>query len=327
MSNNTFLNRKRLNLSLSNRSSYKSQDVKKATVHSLMKTPIYHVPSIYPFDPSMLGFSVPYMHAENVPYQIHEKFVVLDSLDRDVIYDKNPYVFNINIDPVIRNVKYIGIDNVILPYLNELQAEELDPSSNTAIVSAIDASINEISIDSSFNIVGKNIQICNLVKNGGSWEINYTEDGDPSVVFRIVKTNSISMYRYFVNNRYVSHKVIFLQFDNIVCNLIKTLNQISSCVQLYPKKIIADSLWFNIKKDIIVFKNTEMVNIPKINIRFIDDDGNILTFPNLDYSITTNKYSNTPYSSPKYYIRHPLYTKWQVHVVFKFGVVEPFIKS
>lgn len=327
MSNNNFLNRKKFNLNLMSRSTYKAQDVKKASIHSFMKVPINHVVSEYSYNPNQLGYSVPYMHDKNIPYLIDEKNVIIDSLDRDILLYNNPYDMIINIDPTIKTVKYINIDNIILPYMYELINEQLVTSTYTSLISAIDASRNTIKIDTNITIDGRNIQICNYILEGNNWDINFTQNSDNTTVFRIIKNTSTTVFKYSINSSYITNKVIFLQLDNVPCSCLSTSSQLSNVVQLYPKKIIADSLWFNIKKNTIIFKNNDITNISKLKLRFIDDDGNILSIYNLDNTVITNKYSTTSYSSPKYYIRHPLYSKWQVHIVLKFGTVQPFIKK
>jgi hypothetical protein len=309
-----------------NRSSYKAQDVKKATVHSFMKIPIAHVPSSYMFDPSQLGFSVPYLHS-NIPYLIHEKQVIIDSLDRDVAVYKNPYDMVVQVDPLIKTVKYISIDNIVLPYVYELVCEVLDASIYASLVSALDASMNTLAIDDDVTVAGRNIQICNLVRNGTDWDINYTENKVPTTVFRITKGVTTIMVKYTYGTKYISNKLVLLQIDQMEPRFLSTSTLQTKAIQLYPKKIIADSLSFKIKNDSVVLKNHDIINISKLNIKCIDEDGNLLQIPNLDEVTVTDKYSTNPYSSPKYYIRHPLHSKWQVHLVFKFGTIEPFLQK
>jgi hypothetical protein len=291
-----------------------------------MKVPISHVPSVYPYDPLQLGMSVPYLHSKSVPYLIDEKQIIIDSHDRNITIYKNPYNMVIDIDPKIKTVKYVTIDNIVLPYLYELIAEPQSVGSYSTLISAIDASANVLSKDMETTIGGKTIQICNYTIDGIYWDINYTENRDNTTVFNINKRNN-TVIKYYIGSSYISNKVIFLQVNEIKANLVSTSSLDNNTIQLYPKKIIADSLWFKIKRDSIVLKNNEVMTVSKLSIRFIDDNNVTLQVYNLDYTTTTDKYNTNTYSSPKYYIRHPLYPKWQVHLVLKLGVIEPFIKK
>jgi hypothetical protein len=310
-----------------NRSGYKAVDIKKATIHSFMKSPISHVSSMYPFNPNQIGFSVPYFHDTDIPYELHENNVIVDSLDRDMTTYRNPYELVFDIDPVIKNVKYINIENVILPYLYELVSQVEVTSNYTSIINAIDASRNQLFINTDVNIAGRNIQICNFVLQGTNWEINYTENKVPTTVYKITKNSSTQVIKYTIGNSYISNKVIFFQIDNIDNHSLATTSSLSDKIQLYPKKIISNSVWFDIKRRSIVFKNSETKSVSRLRITFIDDDSNKLTVPNLDYTVTTGKYDASAYSSPKYYIRHPLHSNWQVHLFLQFGQVQPFIKQ
>lgn len=327
MSNNNFLNRKTIKLNLMNRSGYKATDIKNATIHSFMTTPIHHISSVYPFNPYQLGFSIPYMHSNEVTYQIHENNVIIDSLDRDTGFYKNPYELVFDIDPVIKDVKYINIENIILPYLYELVSKVEITLEYTSIINAIDASRNQLLINTDINIAGKNIQICNFILQDSNWEINYTENKVPTTVYKITKNSSTQVIKYTISNTYISNKVIFLQINQINNHSLATTSSISDKIQLYPKKIIADSLWFNIKHRSIVFKNNEVIHVSKLHITFVDDDNNKLMVPNLDDTVVTGKYDTSAYSSPQYYIRHPLHSKWQVHLFLQFGQIQPFIKT
>lgn len=309
-----------------NRSGYKSTDIKKASIHSFMTTPIDHITSVYPFNPNQLGFSIPYLH-NNVSYEIHENNVIIDSLDRDVSIDKNPYQLSFDVSPVIKNVKYINIENIILPYLYELIPQVEITSNYTSIINAIDASRNQLIVDTDVTIAGKNIQICNFILQNNNWEINYTENKVPTTVYGIIKNSSTQVIKYSIGNNYISNKVIFLQIDNVSNHSLATTSDISDKIQLYPKKIIADSLWFNIKNRSIVFKNNDITSVSKLRVKFVDDDGNLLSVPNLDYTVITGKYDTSTYSSPKYYIRHPLHSKWQVHIFLQLGGLEIYIKK
>lgn len=336
MSSNNFLNRKKLDLNLMNRGSYKRSDVRKSVTHPFMKSAVSHVPSDFPYNPSQLGLYLPYLHTNNVPYQFHEHQVVIDSFDRDFTVYPNPYKFSVKFgvsspSPTIpysnvNNVKYISIDNVILPYKYELLREDI--SNNTTLINAIDVSKNVLSINTSVTIASKNIQICNLVVNGAEWEINYTENNNTDTVYHIIKKTTSTSYRYTIGSNKVLPKLISIKIDNMASYILSTNNKSPPIIQLYPKKIIADSLWFNIKKNLIVFKNSETSTVKKLDIGFIDNDFNDLNMAHLDTTIKTDKYTDASYySSPAYYIRHPCHTKWQTHLTLKLGTIEPYIKT
>jgi hypothetical protein len=335
---NNFLNRKKLDLNLLNRDGYKKSDAKKTLVHSFMKSPVSHVPSVFPYNPNQLGFAVPYMHAKQVPYELHEQHVFVDSADRNIATNPSPYKLNVRFGindyslvvphPPPKHVKYINIDNVILPHLYELNSESIanDVSFNSSITAFI--SSDQIAINGEYTVGTKVIQVCNLqVASNGDWNINYTENRVNTTVYNVVK-NGVTYItsRYTIGSSYASKKTVYMKIDNIKSNLLST-NQYELFQQLYPKKIISDSLWFNIKKGNTVFRNGSLPNMSKLDISFVDEFGNLLQIYNLDFTATSDKYADkNAYASPTYYIRHPLHKKWQSHVTLKIGVVHPYLQ-
>lgn len=335
---NNFLTRKKLDLNLINRDGYKKSDVKKTHVHPFMKSPITHIPSVFPYNPDQLGFYIPYLHDKNTPYEIHEERIFIDSADRDAAVNPNPYQMNVKFGvndtnlvvsyPPVKNIKYINVDNIILPYLFELKRESIaNDTSFNALLNA-DISNGLIAVNGEYTVSNTLIQVCNLkVASASNWEINYTKNRDKTTVFNVIKSNNtFASYKYTVDSSYVSKKTIYLKLDNIESNLLST-SQKDAFQQLYPKKIIANSLWFNIKKSNIVFKTNNLLSISKLDISFVDDTGNTLKLYNLDYSTTTGKYTDKSlFSSPDYYLRHPLHKRWQSHITLKLGIVDPFLK-
>ena len=81
-----------------------------------------------------------------------------------------------------------------------------------------------------------------------------------------------------------------------------------------------------------IFRFSELGNIKKLTISFRDNLGNQLSIDNLNTAdwvkinpndeIINGKVS---LKSPSVYIRHPLYTNYQNHILFKIGLIKPEI--
>jgi vesicle coat complex subunit len=117
-------------------------------------------------------------------------------------------------------------------------------------------------------------------------------------------------------------KIIYLkitQFNNH--NLLISNDNLTYFIPLCSNKIINNKKRYNKNIRNIIFKNTNLPIINKLEIKFTDYNDNKLNINNLDYNINNN------IRDPNNYIRHPKNDLWQSHIVLKIGTIEPFVHN
>jgi len=317
---NNFLNRKKFNLDSFYNNSYKVISSRKSLIHPYLKTYINHIN--INIDSDYINYNnlgiINNINNKNINYNIIENTIIIDS--KDTSYNNsfnlnvyfNPYdTNNLTISKLnIKNIKYIEIVNILLPINNLIKTEIVN---NNELNQYINDNINILNIN---NIFDTDKHIDNIYINNNDWEINYSISINDNKYYSIEKNNNIYKtfeYKKTFSNVY-NDKIIYLkisQFDNH--NLISSNDNINYLIPLCSNKIINNKKIYNKNIRSIIFKNTNLPIINKLEIKFTDYNDNQLSIHNLDKNINTK--------TSKSYIRHPNNDIWQTHIVLKVGKV------
>ena len=319
---NNFLNRKKFNLDSFYNNSYKEDSCRKSLIHPYLKTYTNHINiDIKPeyINYNNLGF-INNINNKNINYYIFEETIIIDSKDTSYnnCFNLNVYfnpcdLNNLTISKInIKNIKYIGIVNILLPIYNLIKTEIVN---NNELNQYINDNINILNINNSFD-TDKHIDNIYINNNDNYWEINYSILTNDNKYYSIEKKNNIYKtfeYKKIFSNVY-NDKIVYLkisQFNNH--NLITSNNNINYLIPLCSNKIMNNKKRYykNIRN--IIFKNSNLPIINKLEINFTDYNDNKLNINNLDKNINIKTNKN--------YIRHPNNDLWQTHIVFKIGIV------
>lgn len=346
-SSNNFLNRRKLNINLFNKGSYTSKNAKKILVHPMLIKQNIILESKYSDTNNLdvLGFYIPlsdYQKQKEVINEIIEYNMIIDNLDRDKNVYKNPLKFKIIMDPLntdpepyilrnkLKNIKYIEIKDVSLPLnINLLKKEIL---LDIDLINYFET--NTIIRDNEYDYQESKLQICNYIKKDNeNWEINYTINKNKEIVYSTGKKNNIKFhYQYQLNDNSISYgKNIYLNMKGLSNPYILGTNNNYDSILLSPKKIRNENILFNIKRDLIVYKNTNLESLSSVTISFTNEFGKELNILNLDNEVSNDKYcicgDEPKYSCSCYYLRHPYNIKWQCYILLKIGVYKLDIKT
>lgn len=325
---NNFLNRKKFNLDSFYNNSYKEVSVscRKSLIHPYIKTYINHIN--IDIDPDYINYNnlgiVNNINNinNNINYNIIENIIIIDS--KDTSYN-NSFNLNVYFNPCdinnltisklnIKNIKYIEIVNILLPIYNLIKTE-ID--NNNELNQYINNNINILNIN---NIFDTDKHIDNIYINNNEWEINYSISINDNKYYSIEKNNNIYKtfeYKKIFSNVY-NDKIIYLkisQFNNH--NLISSNDNINYLIPLCSNKIKNNNKKYNKNIRNIIFKNSNLPIINKLEIKFSDYNDKQLSIHNLDKNINIK--------TNKSYIRHPNNDIWQTHIVLKIGTIEYFI--
>lgn len=319
---NNFLNRKKFNLDSFYNSSYKPDSCKKSLIHPYLKNYINHInldiSSNY-INYNNLGF-INLIKNNNINYNIIENTITIDSKDSKYI---NPFILSVYFNTTdinclsisklnIKNIKYIDIINVYLPIYTLIKN---DIENNDNLNEYINNNISNLKIN---NLFDTNKYIDNIFINNNDWEINYSYN---LKYYSIEKNNNIyKTYEYLKKYSSVSNdKIIYMkikQFNNH--NLIISNDNINYLISLQSNSFINNKKKFNKINRSIIFKNSNLPIINKLDIEFTDSNDKKIIFNFIDNNVTNKTNIN--------YIRHPKNDLWQSHIVLKVGIIETFIK-
>lgn len=318
---NNFLNRKKYNLDSFYNNSYKEVSSRKSLIHPYLKTYTNHIN--IDIKPDYINYNnlgiINNINNTNINYYIFEETIIIDSKDTSYnncfnlnVYFNSNDVNNLAISKInIKNIKYIGIVNILLPIYNLIKKEIVN---NNELNIFINDNINILNIN---NIFDTDKHIDNIYINDNNWEINYSIlINDNKYYYSIEKNNNI--YKTFEYNKIFSNvyndKIIYLkisQFNNH--NLMTSNNNINYLIPLCSNKIKNNKKKYNKNIRSIIFKNSNLPIINKLEINFTDYNDNKLNINNLDKNINIKTNNN--------YIRHPKNDLWQTHIMLKVGTV------
>jgi len=278
--------------------------------------------------------------------QIEEHDINLFSGDRDISINTNPLNFSVWLNPgntrtksflprVFKNVKYINFEHIIFPRF--IQLNKFTTSSDiSANIYSSDMSNNllSITIDSDINsLIDINIvyQICNIIKTNLVTEINFTVNYDTNVIYTFIYNNQNKSYKL---DKYIpvctksNSAIQYICIQPTNNKFIYNTKSINIFRQVYPKLNPYSDLFYAIKKSFIVYKNTDLLNIYKFDIKLLDSNYQPIIIQNLDINADINckckcniEIEDVKYSCKCYYLRHPLYEGFQLELFLKLGVL------
>lgn len=275
------------------------------------------------FNPTDTTIS-PYINRKGLHYI---KYILIDNIRLPLYYTLTRT--SVEIDNIILSIIDTNITNTF--NLNNLSGNQLQFTLNR---------IQNIYSNKEYEIeVGeselKKFQVCNFTyTDNNNWECNYTINLDNSKVYSFVrKLGSNTLVYYSVSNelRLDNANMIYLQIKELNTNNITTDNTLSFYAPLYPKKItknINPMIQLDCKKNLKIYKDTNLQNIDKLSLCFYDNNFNKLTNNFLDNTVNQNTRlctcspENIKYSCPCYYLRHPMNPQWAVNMLFKVGGYE-----
>ena len=251
------------------------------------------------------------------------------------------------------NIRYIKMETAVLPVKYYILRSDI--STNT-ITSSPD--YLPISIQNLFNreLPKTNTQITD---NNIIWVIIYAETNANSKIIVYtqlitdismnmetcyeciysINNSTYTIYKYVLSNRSIGddkYTILYLNDINDISNFSTNKNLANAFNILYPDLIQANSLYVDCSYVEKIYKYSNLGNIEKILINLTDSLGKQLTtnliaqddrlsnFDSITCTCTTdsNGNINRDYKCICTYFRHPRYTKFQVNLTFKFGIIE-----
>lgn len=290
-----------------------------------------------------------YKHIDNNFFrdvQVEEHDVNLFSGDRDISVNANPLNFTVWLSPgatrtksflprVFKNVKYMSFEHVIFPkYIKLNKYNGSTDTSANIFITDISNSIQSLKINGDItSSIDQNIsyQICNIQNSGLKTYVNFTVNFCTDNSWELIYDNQTFekiLNKYIPsltsgNSNYIQHICIQPTNNRFLFN---TAN-ISEFRPLFPKLNTKSDLFYAIKKTYVVYKNSDLLNIYKFDVKLLDSTYKPIQIDNLDFSIQTPKCTccfptgDIRYSCECYYPRHPMYYGYQIDLFLKIGTL------
>lgn len=268
---------------------------------------------------------------------LNDYSINVNSSKRDVMLNNLPTEFTIWINDYkdksciarsFKNVKYIAIEHIVFP--NYIQMIKQILPVTDILYNDINDMMNDLSaeINYQYEYNGNSYEICNKNIKNGSTYINFTINQNKEKVFEYVKTESTYVIYTYVpisidkipnSVQYISLK----QFDNEQIYNTHGHNMFKFILPRLKKDI---NLYSYLKRHITVFRDSNVQNLNKMQITLLDSNSQKIIINGFDFDYTTNKNyglnEDKDYSSPEYYLRHPLNPRFQVDIFFRIGCYE-----
>jgi hypothetical protein len=174
-------------------------------------------------------------------------------------------------------------------------------------------------------------QICNIQSSGLNTNVNFTINFCTKICWELIYNNQT--YTKILNkyipsltsgsSNHIQHICIQPTNNKFLFNT----KNISEFRPLFPKLNNYTDLYYAIKKTYVVYKNSDLLNIYKFDIKLLDSSYKPIQINNLDFSIQTNNCTcclptgDIKYSCKCYYPRHPFYYGYQIDLFLKIGTL------
>ena len=274
---------------------------------------------------------------------IKEYICHVNSIDRDINKYPSPFNFLVKLSPVegetdayltrtFKNIRYIKIETAVFPRRYCLV--------KTIVVNEPEITIlfNDPTLPSDNQIINNKWIISYAVNN----IINYCkyEFNCPIELITCyeciydISSDSYTTYQYCLSLKSIEHdkySILYLNDINDISQYSTDQNLSKAFNVMYPDNTFGNSLYVDCHYTDKIFKFSELGNINRMLIRITNSLGQDIN-PNTklyDYNVPTiNSKTCTCTADVKdykclcTYIRHPRYSKTQIDIMFKFGIIE-----
>lgn len=258
-----------------------------------------------------------------------EKYSIsFSSSNRDDKSDKSPLNFTVwlndeknksNIYRSFKNIKKVNFEHVVFPnYMQLIKTEVLntDPSYNDIItvMSGFSSNIND-----QLTLGTNTYEICNAHTNIGT-HINFTINGNTLESFEHINTSgSITIYKYTpISIDSPGNRIQFLSIHPCDNTHIYSTKNKNIFRYLFPKLKSGSDLYMYTRASTITYPNGNLLQMKKLIVQLMDNQGNPMNINNLDYNYGTysakSLNEDSDYSHPTYYLRHPLNPHFQLDI-------------
>lgn len=268
--------------------------------------------------------------------ELNEYCINLNSINRDISVNENPLKFTVwlnddhrtsTLNRYFTNVKFVNFEYIIFPYYIKLTKTKMKTTNSlyNDIITIL-PSTGDVNTQTTYN--SNTYEICNKVITDIS-TVNFTMNSDISNSYEYINnagTITVNIYSPIKIDSPGNH----IQYISIQpCDnkyVFNTTGNSNYFRHVFPKLKKTSDLYLSTKKSYIEFKNSELLDIKKINVELLDLNCNAITISNLDYNTQTYSeigLNETPsYTHPTYYLRHPFNPKFQIDIFLKVGCCE-----
>ena len=267
---------------------------------------------------------------------ITEYSINLNSINRDVIINNSPFDFITRFDDLresFKKVKYISIDHITFPSFVQIIKQNIDSTDVlyndiNLMFCDLDSTINE-----QYEYNGNTYEICNINVIDDCTFINFTMNENKLLSYEYVKTSSsFNIYKYIpIDLNSVANTIQYISINPLNNIMIHNTHGHNMFKYVLPKLKTDTQLYYYLKNTKTVFRDTCLQNIKKMQITILDSNSNIIKLNNIDNKCANASCTtlNEPkdYSSPSYYLRHPLNPRFQIDIFLRIGCYEQELKS
>jgi len=277
--------------------------------------------------------------------QVEEHDINLNSADRDISVNSNPLNFTVWLSPgstrtksflpkVFKNVKYISFEHIVFPKYNKLNMYSgMEDISANIFIQDISNSVFTIKPnDSIVSSIDPKIsyQICDVHKFGSEIRVNFTVNYDNNICWELIYSSK-TLNKYIPSltsgsTNYIQHICIQPTNNRFMFNT----KNISEFRPVYPKLNKVSDLYFAIKKTFVVYKNSDLLNIYKFDVKLLDSSYQPIIINNLDLNASNFSKCSCCYPTDEikfscacYYPRHPMFFGYQIDLFLKIGTLVP----
>jgi hypothetical protein len=270
----------------------------------------------------------------NSSKSVNEYSININSINRELLPTTSPFNFTVwlnstsTIERSFKNVKFVAIDHITFPTFIQIIKHYV--TNSDLLYNDINEICNDLTatINEQYEYNGNTYEICNKYEENGKTYINFTINENKLTCYEYVKSDSsFTIYKYLpIELNSISNTIQYISIDSLNNMFIHNTNGHNMFKYVLPKLKTDTNLYSYLKHNKTVFRDSCLQHIKKMQISILDSNSNVIKLNNLDplYSNSTKYSLNEPsdYSSPNYYLRHPLNPRFQVDLFLRIGCYE-----
>jgi len=272
--------------------------------------------------------------------ELNNYCVNLNSINRDLTIDKNPLKFTIwmnddhntsTVNRFFTHIKFIKFEHIVFPYYISLNKYKINESN--ALYNTINTNLSDLNVDvnEQYTFNNNTYEICNKVIVDNITTINFTMNGITTTSYEYINNDSTITINYYsgIQINTIGNHIQYMSIAPSDNKYIFNTKNGTYFRHVFPRLDPTSDLYTDMKLSYVKFKDSELIDVKRLNVELLDLNCKPILISNLDYNYQGHNViglnETRQFTDPEYYLRHPLNSKFQIDIFMNIACYEQSI--
>lgn len=205
--------------------------------------------------------------------EINEHCINLNSVNRDLLANKNPLKFTVwmnddhgtsSINKSFSNVKFINFEYIVFPQYIKLLKTKMKIT-NPLFIDIINMSKNEIKVNEQITINNNTFEICNKLNT----VINFTINKNKNITYEYINDTIINIYTPTLLST-IGNEIQYISIQPCDNKYIYSTKNKNFFKYVFPKLNKISDMFLSIKKSYVEFNKSDLLELKRIYVELLD---------------------------------------------------------